>query len=81
MKNENPYGVARVNANTRTYRADTAENDVDFNPAAANDTDATSVNDDPSVDTWILYDDANAASHTIDTDDTCCADPKSTCHH
>ncbi len=51
VKNESPYGVARDTPNTRTYRAETAVNDVSFTPAPVPATVATSVNAVPFVDT------------------------------
>jgi hypothetical protein len=80
-QNEYVYGVPRAIPCQRTNRALTAANDVSFHPAPDADTDTTSVNDTPSVDTWNLYDDANAASQFNATRSTCRTDPKSTCHH
>jgi hypothetical protein len=80
-QNEYVYGVPRVIPTQRTYRALTAANVVIFQPAAEFDTDATSVNDTPSNDTWNLYDDAYAASQFNATRSTCRTDPRSTCHH
>ena len=74
-QNEIPYCVARVTPNTRTYRADAAAKLVSFQPAAPSDTDAASVNVDPSNDNWILYDDAYAASQFNATVSTCRTEP------
>ena len=55
--------------------------EVVFQPAWLLETVATSVKVVPSEDTWILYDDAYAASQFKETLFTCCTEPRSTCHH